>query len=224
MVSAPPTVTILQRYSWDEFIEKLRQVTLLGDPSVKPYAEAEITSETLTTDEFAPLAKYVLKQNLATQHTLRSAFQTQYNIDIFHLNGGEPTVAFKVADEKGVWLMSPPIIEESVADDKKLVLLDGEHRCYSARQVDSPVTAIVIRKVNRNCPVVAFPLRWQDVNEYDQVPSLAEKRNFRFPDIRDFPDVSKFSDAEVTPDNFSYFFYRDLSGVCSSGVRAVGSG
>lgn len=212
-------VSLKQRHSWDEFEFRLRAVGLAGDPSVKPYAQAKFSSVLLDPDEVWPISKYVLKKNIAMQRQLHQAFQDEHQIDIFDLNGGEPTVSFTVSGEEGEWLMSPPIVEVSAADNGQYVLLDGEHRFYYGRQLGKPIRVVLVEGVPEHLPVVALPIDWSDVTEYQEVPPVTEKRVFRFPDLDSFPDVSSFSKTKLDEQSFRYFFYRDISQVSSSGIR-----
>lgn len=216
-------ITILKRYSWDEFVDHLRQVGLVGDTQLKPYAQAHFSLETVSTDDIAPISKYVLKGHVTMQQYLRQTFAEQHQIDIFNLPQQQPTVVFEISDEQGQWLISPPIVEVSSADQNRRVLLDGEHRFYYARQLGLPVTAVVVENVHPRLPVVGLPLEWDQVSEFAQTPPIDQKRHFRFPTLDSFPDVSDLTSVKITAENFHYFFYRDLSTVCSTGVRSSGS-
>jgi hypothetical protein len=85
----------------------------------------------------------------------------------------------------------------------------------------SKIRAVVISNVPEHLPLVPLPLRWEDVKIVNDVSEAAAKREYRFPDIESFPNISSFSSAPVTPQNYRYFFYRDLSPLGSSGIRKV---
>lgn len=217
-------ITLVKERDWHELVEALRRVPLMGDSSLLPYKRARFRSEVVEASAISPLSRYVLRDNLSLQERLQEKFLRKYKIDTLDLNGKRGGVYFKVSREKGLWLMSPPIVEVSPLDGGKLVLLDGEHRFMLAREMGQKVRVIVVEGVPKRYPMLAYPIRWDEVKICDKVPGYAGKRNYRFKSLKEFPDVSEFSQVEVTEESFRYFFYRDLSGVCSSGVRMVENG
>ncbi len=219
MFSKSNAITIHERYSWDQYFNKIRTIKLLGDKSIQPYKNAEICSRIIKPTEVYPIAKYVLNKQINIQKKLAQYLKKEHQIDIFDLNDHQPMLEFSMQGEKNDWVMSPPIIEVSVLDDNKPVLVDGEHRFYVAKKKNIPIRVVWIEKVPAHLPVVARPLKWSDIKEYDQVPSTFKKRIYRYPTLDSFPDISDFSDVEITAENYLYFFYRDLSPICSSGIR-----
>jgi hypothetical protein len=86
----------------------------------------------------------------------------------------------------------------------------------------SKIRAVVISDVPEHLPLVPLPLTWDDVDEFDEPPT--KKRDYRFPDLKSFPDISRFSSIEVTTDEqCRYFFYRDFEPLGSSGIRKASS-
>jgi hypothetical protein len=213
---------ILKKKNWAEFTADLRTVTLLGDQTVFPYQHAEIESRLIHPDEVLPISKYVVESNLEMQRMLHQLLLKKHNLDTLDLGGDHTSLVFSVAGEEGEWVLSPPIVEESPIDGKP-ILLDGEHRFLMAKELNLPVRVAWIRNVPAEFPVVALPIQWNEVKKYETVPPLSEKRVYRYPRLEDFPDISQFSKAHITPENFLYFFYRDLTPVCTSSVRKVGS-
>lgn len=219
-ITSIPTV---RERDWEGLEQALRKVPLTGDPGVLPYKEAKISSQVVEASEIYPIARYVLQQNLEVQEKLHRMFMEEHKIDTLDLNGKKGGVFFEVEGEEGEWLMSPPVVEISAADDNKPVLVDGEHRFMLAREYGQKVRVIWIEGVPEHVPVVALPIAWNEVEIFDEVPPLTQKRDFRYESLADFPDISGFSDVPLNEENFHYFFYRDLSGVCSSGIRPSGS-
>lgn len=183
------------------------------------YIKARISSRIVQFSDIKPVSMYLLEKKIHFQEILYKQLLESHKIDLFDLNGGYPEIVFKISDEKGIWRMAPPIIEMSKADNNQPVLLDGEHRFYLAKKLNKPIRVIWIENVNPNFPVVSLPLNWSDVRLYKKVPPLNKKRRFRYQDFKNFPDISGFSNIKITPDNFKYFFYRDLNPVCTSGIR-----
>jgi len=211
---------ILKKRSWNEFETALRSVNLMGDPLIYPYKNATITSKVVSLRSIYPVALYVLKKQLDIQKELHTVLLRDHGIDMFDLDHGYPDFTFRVEGEDGEWSMAPPIIEKSGNDGGKRLLLDGEHRFITAREMKrNQIRVVLIENIPKEYPVVALPVHWSDVAVYGHVPQVTKKRQFRFTKLSDFPDVSQFSKVPITKENFHYFFYRDLSPVCSSGIR-----
>ncbi len=225
MQSAEPTqltLKIKQTENFSQVCERLRQVSLVGDPAQKPYAQAEFSLREVSAAEVFPLSRYILTDHLDTQRYLHWAFEQEHNLNTLHQEDERLRILFTLEGSADEWALIPPIVEESKLDGKPL-LVDGEHRFFLAKELGVPIRVIWISHVPTHYPVVATPISWSEVKEYAAVPPLAEKRDYRYPTLADFPDISPFSAAQVTADNYLYFFFRDLSPVCTSGVRRVGT-
>jgi hypothetical protein len=221
-LSKHTTIHILTEHSWEEVEAELRGVTLIGDPSIKPYEHAQMELKVVQPADVAPLSLYAIKENIATQRYLHELFLAQHHIDTLNLDGVKTSLVYRDGQDPEEWVMAPPIIEESPLDGKP-VLVDGEHRFLLAKELGVPIKSVWIKGVSANTPVVATPLDWSEVTIYDEVPDTFKKRHYRYPTFENFPDISSWSKAKVTPENYLYFFYRDLSGICSSGIRATGA-
>lgn len=204
-MTLPDSITVVGKRNWNELVEKLKQVTLMGDTSVYPYREAHMELKLVGLEEIYPISKYVLRGQLEFQERLHELLLKQ-GINSLQLTPEVSDITFKVEGEMGMWLLSPPIVEESINDGNKLVLTDGEHRLMLARKLGQKVRVVVIKGVVEAIPPVAFPVEWSEVVTYDQVPEAAKKRNYRF-----------------TDEAKRYFFYRDLSPVATTAVRPVGA-
>ncbi len=218
-------VDITRVSTWNELLGELRDIRLRGDPKLFPYAEAEIKSQLIDVESVSPLSLYILSNKLRSQNNLRDALLARYGLDILDMAG---ILEFKLGQEDEPIRLAPPIIEvynETAGEirGKVWALVDGTHRLALARKKGIRyVRAIVIRKVPERFPLMALPLRWGDVKDYETLPPGLKKRIFRFPTLKDFPDISWFSDVKITDiseDDRPYFFYRDLSPLGSSGPR-----
>lgn len=221
-VAVNASIQVKETKDWSKFVTALRTVTLLGDRSVLPYQDAQISTRVILPHEVEPISKYVITSHLETQQRLRELLLIEQDIDLLDLRDNHTHVGFTVSGESGEWYMSPPIVEFSVADQKP-VLLDGEHRFFMAQQLQLPIRVVWIEQVPDQVPVVGKPIPWKEVKQYDVVPDVSQKRSYRFPTLSEFPDISSFSAVHVTPENYLYFFYRDLSPVCTSAVRKTGT-
>lgn len=216
------SIDILDVKTREQFINSLRKVKLFGDDKIYPYKNAFIETRLINPEEVAPISRYALSRHVNIQQQLHSLFQKQ-GIDTLNLGDKNSDIKYVVENERNEWLMSPPIVEESEIDGGKAILIDGEHRFLLARELKQKVRVAWISKVPKIFPPVAIPLSWKDVTMHETVPILEYKREYRYKKLEDFPDISSFSNAVINKDNFRYFFYRDLSPVCTSGIRPIGS-
>lgn len=198
-------LSLIEKHSWDDFVQALHNVPLFGDKTIFPYNHATITSKIVGFDDVYPISLYLLRHHLDMQHRLHELFLKEYGLNTLDLNGGHPGLTFQLQGEKEVWHMGPPIVEISKADGGKAILLDGEHRFMIARELKKPIRVIWIDGVPAECPPVSLPVEWEDVQILSEVPSEQAKRKYR---STQYPH---------------YYFYRDLSGVVSSSIREKGS-
>jgi hypothetical protein len=70
-------------------------------------------------------------------------------------------------------------------------------------------------------PLVTLPVTWDEVRRYSVAhpPAPDQKRRYRYTRRADFPDTLAGLNAQVTENNYQYFFYRDLATLGSAGVR-----
>ncbi len=199
------SLSLVKKHSWDDFVQALREVPIVGNHTIFPYKHAMIESRIVGFDTVYPISLYLLRHHLDMQHRLRELFLKGYGIDTLDLNGGNPGVTFQLQGEKETWHMGPPIVEISKADGGKPILLDGEHRFMIARELKKPIRVIWIDNIPKEYPPVSLPVTWGDVQILSEVPSEQAKRKYR-----------------PTP-HPHYYFYRDLSSVASGGIRSEGS-
>lgn len=219
---ASSAISILETQRFDELETLLRQTTLMGDLTQRPYQTATIELRTIETSDVKPLSRYILRNHLETQRFLHWGFQEEHGIDTLSLEAEQARILFQLEGETEEWALIPPIIEVSPHDGLP-VLVDGEHRFFLAKELEVPVQVIWIENIPEKYPVVALPLEWSEVEPFEEVPPVFSKREYRFPTLASMPDISGFSDVTLTPENYLYFFFRDVSHVCTSGVRRTGT-
>jgi HD superfamily phosphodiesterase len=212
-------------HSWEQLVDSLRRLRLNGDVNLHPYREATIESRLVEIDSLSPLAYYALTSQLEVGNQLRQRFLTRYALDPFDLSG-----IVDLTSEGKECRIAPPLVEVYIEQQGPLkgkrvwALVDGLHRCLNAKHLGfSRVRAIVISTIPKDLPLVPLPLRWKDVRLVDKIPEEAEKRAFRFPNLKSFPDITSISSVPVTAQNCRYFFFRDLRPLGSSGIRKVAS-
>lgn len=222
---ADDTFRINRVQSWEQLVDTLRCIELRGDARLRPYEEATVQSRLVEIDSLCPTAYYVLNPQLDIGTRLRQRFLASYALDPFDLSG---IVDLSYGGEE--CRIAPPLVEVyterrgPLKGKRVRALVDGLHRCVNARSLGfSRIRAVVISGISEHLPLVPLPLRWDDVRHVDDIAEEAQKRAYRFPDIKSFPDVSWFSSAPVTSRNCRYFFYRDLRPLGSSGIRRVGT-
>ncbi|HEX4892512.1 MAG TPA: hypothetical protein VFV47_04440 [Hyphomicrobiaceae bacterium] len=194
-----------------ELVTRIRQTRLRGHGQPLVYEHARLELKSMSTDDLWPAQRYLLTQNVERIHDLRAAL-LERGIDIFALDGACLVQADGLTDDGRPMPVLPPIIEESVEPDGRTVLLinDGMHRVWAARQRNLPITVVLVRDVPRQWPYYAFPLEngWADVREMTTAPPTHEKKNHRDPGnhkalFRDFnavfPGVQETRNAAAPP-------------------------
>lgn len=210
---------ILRYIDWNTMVGMLREIAVIGDRSLKPYATATIRASRLRIDTLRPTATYALQRQLAGHRILQRGLQREYALSLFDLTG-----ALDYFCDGADYRIGPPLVEtyyEASEGRDVSVIVDGLHRIMLARAlgIDS-IWVIEISDIPAQFPLVPLPLTWNDVQLVDDVPPTRQKRKFRFPTLNSFPDLTGISGVEVNESNFLYFFYRDLSVLGSDGIRS----
>jgi hypothetical protein len=212
-------VQLLSYLDWKPLKAKLRNVPLLGDKSLFPYANAQIKAHKYTIRDLRPTSLYVLRSQLERHRKLQVNLQLDYKLSLFDLTG---IIEYKQNGDS--FLLSPPIVEtyyETMEHAMVTAIVDGLHRIWLARELGlEEIWLIEISTISDKFPLVPLPLNWDEVQLSDTVPSTSDKRRFRFPTIESFPNISDITKVPITQENFRYFFYRDLSSLGSSGIRS----
>lgn len=173
------------RIEWfgaDELLAALRRTRLRGYGGVEPYADAALELTDVDPEELAPAQNYVLQPGVDTVLELRDAL-LGHGVDLFALDGGLWVTTKEGAGERIPVL--PPVVEESVEPDGRTVLLvnDGMHRLFAARELGLPVSVVVARGVPAAYPYYAFALPggWADVVALAELPDGHQKKDYRQP-------------------------------------------
>jgi hypothetical protein len=160
----------VERFSEDELIGRLRDVTMLKAPEIKVYANAFISLENVATESLSPPQNYILRGELKKVRELKWALE-EHNVDIFNLNGFA-RVILEGYDEPVDLL--PPIVEESIEKNGRvhLIVNDGMHRVYMALREWIIPQVVLIRGVPKHLPYYAFPVPggWDRIEERDDLP------------------------------------------------------
>lgn len=192
-------ISTVETISVSELLSRLKQVRLRGHGQALVYEHATLTFERgVDANSLWPAQAYVIKRNVARIHALRAALQ-QRGLDIFALEGACLVRADGLTDDGRAMPVLPPVIEETIEADGscRLLINDGMHRVYAAREAGVPISVVVARNMPREYPYYAFPLErgWADVQALDAAPpSGSARKAYRFPEnhkalFRDFNAV-----------------------------------
>ena len=159
--------------SSSELIDTLHSTTLVEDSTILPYEHSTITIKEMDVEEIAPTTLYVVKKGLQFQRSLRQTLQSVGH-DPLWLEGGLRL------EHKGQRVgLIPPIVEDD--PDHGPCLIDGAHRVYNGRKVgQATIRVIHILNVLPSTPIYAHPNTWDEIIEYDEIPSNPElKKRYR---------------------------------------------
>jgi hypothetical protein len=175
-----------------QLIEKVRKTTMLNDKTIYPYMDSKISIEDMPIEDFLPTQLYILKDHLEVQKALRESLLAKGH-DTLRLYGSI------VLKNSGISIgMMPPIVEED--HEFGPCLLDGTHRAYLAKQLGMKSLKVLrICDIPKDLPMIALPNRWDEVIEYDIIPTDKSKKK-RYRDL---------------PNKYSY--YRDFSEITGVG-------
>lgn len=178
-------MNILSVEPFDEgrLLAAIRTTRLAGFDGALVYQHASIEiARAQDPDALAPAQRYVLTPAIAKILELRAAL-LGHGVDIFGLCGGAYVRTSEDPDEAVPVI--PPIVEESLEPDGRVVLLinDGIHRIYAARSIGAPISVITVRDVPRQFPYYALALNrgWADVVELHELPDGFQKKEYRDP-------------------------------------------
>ncbi len=171
-------IVTVEPHSAAELIARLRQVPLQEQPQVKIYAEALISLEFIHTNYLWPPQNYLWLAELRKVQNLRWSLR-EHGYDLFRLNG---FVTYTVREANGELVrydLYPPIIEESFEADGTVALLinDGMHRVYLARQEWIIPQVVYIRGIPKEYPYYAYP-RPEGWRHLDLLPDNPDKNRY----------------------------------------------
>ena len=147
----------VKRHSEDELIARLRQVPLKEQPDILVYRQALISLECIHTNFLAPPQNYLWLQELRKVQELHWSLKDN-GLDMFRLDG---FVTYTVREPEGRLVsydLYPPVIEESFEEDGTVALIinDGMHRVYLARQEWVVPQVVYVRGVPKAFPYYAY--------------------------------------------------------------------
>lgn len=179
-VSKISNVTI---YSADQLIEKIKQVTMLYDESIKPYESATVKLRTINQHVVYPAQEYVLSSQLVNIANFRFKLINDYNVDILNMHG---YVVTEFSDDT-VMTTLPPIIEASSLEDCYLIC-DGMHRMYLSRRYWFNPVVVEISGVSQPYYAYPNPDGWDNVSIVKTIDLDMIKKFHRFP----YPDYKHY--------------------------------
>lgn len=212
---------LVSHQGWQRLVSTLRQTTLKYDKQLLPYQTAVFNSRVVSLDEVTPMALYVIKNRLDETIELYDAMMVTYGLSLFDL-AGLLTFCYNDLERQTI---APPLIEpyneshtEAIQKGNIVGLVDGLHRCYSARQLGLEKVRVVDVS-ETSYPLVPLPARWDLVRIFDQPPPHDQKRFYRYQALEEFPLPSFSFTTPVNERTYQYFFFRDLSNLGSKGRR-----
>ncbi len=202
-----PSFTVIGQTPWEELEPMLREVTLLGQPDTRPYANATISIERFRLSELASTTRYVEEELLSVQGLIRASLLPQGYDQLDLREGG-----VVIDGGEGPKRIIPPIVERFEPDGTHKYILDGSHRAQLARQVgeqageDDPELTVVYVRDGITHPPYARPNLWEEVKILAERPG--DKSTWK--NYRDFPN--------------RYALYRDYSHIVDSAPRGLDNG
>ncbi len=215
-------VAIRRHIPLEKLIEEIRRVPLKNSredgTKVFPYEKAKINLREMYAEELNPGSKYLLQPAFEFQINLRNSLIQDHGIDSLKLSGG-----YEVENEKEeLWLLIPPIIEVSEETVKYIdtrgdieynnpiktklnIIVDGLHRSYVGKIIQSSLSVIHIFGVPDEYPFYALANQWNEIKIMQDTPQkMEEKKNYRRKD--------------------SYALYRDFDILGCGKQRGTGKG
>lgn len=198
--------------NYERLIETLKEVTLVGDRTIRPYENADISLSILPIKSLSPTSLYVLEENLNTVEYVAEYLSRWHKIHPLFIHG---LGSYSMNGEQ--FNIAPPIIETS---HEGRLIVDGLHRLFYAKTLGMEHSLVVeITNADPRYPLVPLPVTWEDVKVCSEVPSV--KRRYRFETVEDLIAMGYEVPHNLTEDNIRYYNYRDLSALGSSGIRPV---
>lgn len=166
----------MREHSTEELIRKIKSTPLICDESIRPYADADVCVKKFGTDVLSPTTFYLIKSNVELQRVLREVLMREFDINIFNIDR-----YFEIKTDNGMRSLVPPITHRSDVDGGVVLLEDGAHRVFVARELAEPVTCVYIEGVPTDMPFYAFPNPngWDDVSLFDDVSQVKQKKKYR---------------------------------------------
>jgi hypothetical protein len=188
---------------FEELEARLRAVTLLKQPDVRPYENADISLRRITRAEVDPTSRYAIKKQIEVQQAIGKSLVAQVGYDQLEMENG----LIVVGGEKGRQGLIPPVVEvfEEEGVETKAYVIDGLHRVYDGfvRGKRNSFIGVFIKGIRDDCPPYAFRNGWDEVQEFDEKPT--DEASWKA--YRDFAD--------------RYVLYRDFGPINGSSPRSA---
>jgi hypothetical protein len=175
------SITRVEHFSKEQLVENLRKVTMLKQPEVYPYKDAEILLINIDVRDLFPAQRYVLMSELQKVRELEWELQA-LGYSMFQLDG---YLKLHLSDFDEPIDLLPPVVEESVeANGFRINLInDGMHRLYTSLLHWAVPQVILVKDVPEDYPYYAFPnlRRWDDVEIIETLHKDYVKKWHRIP-------------------------------------------
>ena len=194
----------------ESLIDSIRKVGTLAYPHIQPYKDASISIVSMDPGLLSPMALYILEGGLDKQRKLIEFF-LKNGIDPFKLDG-----IIKYTFKGETYFMVPPIVEVHQEEDGNSysIIIDGLHRLTIAREMGRTCNVVFID--GASLPPYALPVRWEDVNLWENVSEFSKKKRWRDLSKVKLPDGMSIDRDDIDP---RYLLYRDFSSLGSNGIR-----
>lgn len=202
-------IKIISTLGLSEVERRLRSTPLKdnGVPGFSPYHSSKITLELIDVNQLHPCSLYALSSQLNILRELRRLF-LQKGLDILNLTSDRTFITYNCGGKD--YVISPPVIEVSEEDGSILVITDGLHRIFIAKELGL-ATIRAIKIENTAAPLPVLPVDWSEIKLCDVVPPTEQKRKFRFAGMK---EIWQWIATHQTRFNQGfdpqYFFYRSL--------------
>jgi hypothetical protein len=191
---SPFRIRKVETHSGDELFSRLREVVMLKDRDVRPYAGARLSLERMQFQAIRPSQRYVLLSGLQKAKWLADEL-ADHGHDPMDLDGYLTIWTDKSDDPID---LLPPVIESHREEDGSVnnIINDGMHRLYAARLEWRLPRVILAQSLPEDYPYYAYPIPgpfpWETVKilEQDEIPAGFIKKWHRIRDnkmlYRDF--------------------------------------
>ena len=176
----------VEKFTNQDLISKLRNVSLMQNPEIKPYENTIITLEKININSLSPTQKYLMNPELEKVKNLYKELK-KHDVDLYNLNG---YVDIYLEGYNTPISVLPIIVEESIEENGEvhLIVNDGMHRSFYAKQLNIIPQVAYIRGVNtEKYPYYAYPLENSWNTEFDFLDNIPEgyiKKQYRWENFR----------------------------------------
>ena len=156
MAFQPFTVEKVEAHGPEELLSRLRDVAMLKDPLVKPYAKARISLAVLDYSAFRPAQRYVLGDNLRTVQHLEWEL-ARFGHHPLAIDGY--LTMWTDQSEEPLDLL-PPVVESvgEATGEFVNVINDGMHRLYAGRLEWRRPLVVLVEDLPPELPYYAYPI------------------------------------------------------------------